>query len=110
MKIISAFILTLTASLVPSESSAHDQNRHQPGYDRRYVQHGASRTNNTSAAVAIGVGALVLGTIIATNRNNRIDNSYYPYYPGDRQVCDTIENRDHYGNLMNRRTVCYYPR
>lgn len=109
-KIVSA--LTLVSLLFSStQAIAHDRrwgvdaNRHSPYYgDRR-------GRIDTGDAVAIGLGALILGAAIGSNRrDNRPVVVQQPYYQQEQQVCETIETRDYYGNLLNRKTVCYYPR
>lgn len=83
-------------------------------HDRDYVYHDHRNRGGVSAggAVAIGIGAIILGAVIADSRRDDrpVIVQQRPYYPQHQQVCETIESRDYYGNLLNRRTVCYYPR
>ena len=109
-KIVSALVLA-SMMLSSTQAVAHDRrwgvddNRYSPYY------HGNRGRIDTGDAIAIGLGALILGAAIGnTRRDNRPVVVQQPYYQQEQQVCETIETRDYYGNLMNRRTVCYYPR
>lgn len=122
------FILALAAlSMIATPAMAQgrdhrwgvDSNRHSPyygqtrGHHRDYDRgHRRHRGVSTGEAVAIGIGALILGAAISSNNKNRRQEPEvreYQYYtpPVPRQVCETIETRDRYGNFLNRQTICY---
>lgn len=72
-----------------------------------------NRGVSTEGAIAIGVGALVLGSIIANNNNRRRDNDVVVVdrrYQQPRQVCRDIVERDYYGNPYVVDRQCWYER
>lgn len=116
-KIISA--ITIAATLAVS-TPAIAGNR---GYDYRWgVDHGGrqhsgtyrghrrDRGVSTGEAVAIGIGALILGAAISNNnRDTRVVERYE--YPNQRQpqyVCQDVVKYDYYGNPYVAVRNCWY--
>ena len=85
-----------------------DSNRHSPYHGR----HNRNKNRiNTGEAVAIGIGALILGAAIANNnRNRRVVERYE--YPQQRrqlqQVCQDVVQYDYYGNPYVAGRNCWY--
>ena len=94
-----------------------DSNRHSPYYGQHRVKHRdynrGHRHNggvSTGEAVAIGLGALILGAAISNNnRNNRVERYEQP--PQRRQsqyVCQDVIQYDYYGNPYVAGRNCWY--
>lgn len=114
---IASMLMSSTAALAGERDGRWgvDANRHSPYYGRNHDRDYRGRRGgvDTGTVVAIGLGALLLGAAIENSRRDRRPvepQQDYPYAQPDRQVCDTVETRDAYGYLLNRKTVCYYPR
>lgn len=90
------------------------------GRDDRWVEQGhrGHRGVNTGEAIAIGLGAFILGSAIAGGRNERYDERYEDeyerpryrgrdsYYRPDRNCYSTVVTEyDYYGNRYTRREV-----
>lgn len=90
-------------------SPYHAQNRgHQRDYDRGHRHRGRV---STGEAVAIGIGALILGAAIANNnnRNNRVERYEYPNQRRQSQyVCQDVIQYDYYGNPYVAGRNCWY--
>ena len=118
-KIVS--IVTMAAMLAVSTPAFAG---HRGGYDYRWgVDHGgrqdpggyrgyrSDRGVSTGEAVAIGIGALILGAAISnTNRDNRVVERYE--YPNQRRqqqyVCQDVVQYDYYGNPYVAGRNCWY--
>jgi hypothetical protein len=84
----------------------NDRNVHSPyrGQNRVVVRE-RNRGVSTEGAIAIGIGALILGSAISNNRrNNRvvIENRQ------PRQVCQDNVQYDYYGNPYVAGRNCWY--
>lgn len=102
-KLLSAIAIT-SMLLSGTVAMAHDNHRHgYRGYDHRYEhrRNDDFRRNrggvNTGEAVAIGVGALILGAAIANSNRERRERV---------QVCEDVVMYDYYGNRYYDRR-CY---
>lgn len=114
------FILALAAlSMIATPAIAggrgHDQrwgvdnNRHSPYYNKNRGHH-RDRVS-TGEAVAIGIGALILGAAIANsnNRNTRVERYEYPNQRRQSQyVCQDVVQYDYYGNPYVAGRNCWY--
>lgn len=120
------FILALAAmSMIATPAMAQsrenrwgvDSNRHSPyygqnrgghrDYDRGHRRH---RGVSTGEAVAIGLGALILGAAISNkNRNTTVVQNYeYPPVRTQTQVCQDVIKYDYYGNPYVAGRNCWY--
>lgn len=101
-KIVS--LITMAAMLAVSTPAMAKHRNHD---------HRRDRGVSTEGAIAIGIGALIVGSVIA-DRNNRRRNSEvivvdrYPQQP--RQVCQDVVQRDYYGNPYVAGRNCWYER
>ena len=118
-KIVS--LITMTAMLAVSTPAVanhkhrdyrwgNDRNVHSP-YHRQH--HRRERGVSTGEAIAIGIGALLVGSAIANSNNRRRDREVvvverYPQQP--RQVCQDIVQYDYYGNPYVAGRNCWYER
>jgi hypothetical protein len=116
-KIVS--LITMAAMLAVSTPALanHKQRDYRWGNDRNvnspYRGHHYRRGVSTGEAVAIGIGALIVGSVIADRNNRRrereviIVDSQQPRAP---QGCQDIIQYDYYGNpyVVGRR--CWYHR
>ena len=91
----------------------NDRNIHSPyrGQHRVVVRDRHRGGVSTEGAIAIGLGALILGSAIANNRrrNNEVvvvDR----YQPQPRQVCQDNVQYDYYGNPYVAGRNCWYER
>lgn len=98
--------IAITSMLLSSTAAmAHDNHRHgYRGYENRWHDHRRNdnfrRDRNgvsTEGAIAIGLGALIVGAAIANSNNQRRERV---------QVCEDIVNYDYYGNRYYERR-CY---
>ena len=93
-------------------SPYHVQNRgHQRDYDRGHQRKHHRNRVSTGEAVAIGIGALILGAAISNkNRNTTVVERYeYPqprYQP--QYVCQDVIKYDYYGNAYVAGRNCWY--
>jgi hypothetical protein len=85
-----------------------DSNRNSPYHNRH---HRRDRGVSTEGAIAIGIGALILGSAIANNRrrNNEV-NVVERHRPQLRQVCQDVVQYDYYGNPYVAGRNCWYER
>ena len=86
----------------------NDRNEHSP---YRGHKHSRKRGVSTGEAVAIGIGALIVGSVIADRNNRRREREVivverYPQQP--RQVCQDVIQRDYYGNPYVAGRNCWY--
>lgn len=121
------FILALAAlSMIATPAMAQgrdhrwgvDSNRNSPYYGQTRVNHrdydrGHRRHRggvSTGEAVAIGIGALILGAAISNkNRNTTIVERYeYPQVRTRTQVCQDVIQYDYYGNPYVTGRNCWY--
>lgn len=124
-KIVSMVVMTgmlFASSIAYAGNRDHrwgvDDNRRSPYYGhtyrnhrhydrhRDYRNHRRDRGVNTGEAVAIGLGALIVGSIIANNRNTRNDN--YEYRRTPQYVCQDVVQYDYYGNPYVTGRNCWY--
>jgi hypothetical protein len=115
-KIVS--LITMAAMLAVSTPAFadHRQRDYRWGNDRnvhspyRGLHHRRDRGVSTEGAIAIGLGALILGTAIANNnrrRNNEV--VVVERYPQQsRQVCQDVVQYDYYGNPYVAGRNCWY--
>ena len=85
----------------------NDRNVHSPYRGQHQWQHRQHRRGgvSTEGAIAIGIGALILGSAIANNRrNNR--NVIIDRQP--QQVCQDVVQYDYYGNPYVAGRNCWY--
>jgi len=108
------FILALTAlSMIATPAMAQnrdyrwgvDSNRHSPYHGKTYHRR-HDRGVSTGEAVAIGLGALILGAAIA--KNNRRERETVVYQDYRTQVCQDIVKYDYYGNPYVAGRNCWY--
>lgn len=114
------FILALTAlSMIATPAMAQnrdyrwgvDSNRSSPYYGQtrgghRDYDRGHHGRVSTGEAVAIGIGALILGAAIANN--NRRERAAPVYQEYRTQVCQDIVKYDYYGNPYVAGRNCWY--
>ena len=117
-KIVS--IITLAAMLAVSTPAfaGHRDRDYRWGVDHGGRQHSGSyrhhrrdRGVSTGEAVAIGVGALILGAAIANgNRNSRVveRHEYRDYRRQPQYVCQDVVQYDYYGNPYVAGRNCWY--
>ncbi len=89
----------------------NDRNVHSPYRGQHQRQHRRGGVS-TEGAIAIGIGALILGSAIANNnrrRNNEV-NVVERYQPQPRQVCQDVVQYDYYGNPYVAGRNCWYER
>lgn len=107
------FILALAAmSMIATPAMAQYRNGHNRSYERHdtYKRHHRDRVS-TGEAVAIGIGALILGAAIANsnNRNTRVERYEYPNHRRQTQyVCQDVIQYDYYGNPYVSGRNCWY--
>ncbi len=120
MKKIVSFITMAAMLAVSTPAFAEHRNRdYRWGNDRnihspyRGHHHRRDRGVSTGEAVAIGIGALIVGSIIADNNNRRRNREVVVverYEPQPRQVCQDVIQRDYYGNPYVAGRNCWYER
>jgi Ni/Co efflux regulator RcnB len=101
------FIASLIAvSMIATPVMAQHRNGHNRGYERHdsYKRH-HHRGIRTGEAVAIGLGALILGAAIAKNNRREREVVYQDYRT---QVCQDIIKYDYYGNPYVAGRNCWY--
>lgn len=116
-KIVS--LITMAAMLAVSTPAFadHRQRDYRWGNDRninspyRGLHHRRDRGVSTEGAIAIGIGALILGSVIANNNNRRRNPDVvvverYPQEP--RQVCKDVVQYDYYGRPYVAGRSCWY--
>jgi Ni/Co efflux regulator RcnB len=86
-----------------------DHNRHGHSEHRRSHKK-RERGVSTGGAIAIGVGGIILGAVIAnSNRNTRNDRYNYPVQQRQPQyVCQDVVQYDYYGNPYVAGRNCWY--
>ncbi len=89
----------------------NDRNVHSPYRGQnRVVVRDRNRGVSTEGAIAIGLGALILGSAIANNNRRRNNDvivvERYPQQP--QQVCQDVIQRDYYGNPYVAGRNCWY--
>jgi hypothetical protein len=116
-------LITMAAMLAVSTPAVANHNRDfRWGNDRNVQspyrgQHQWQQRQNrrggvsTEGAIAIGIGALILGSAIANNNNRRRNNDVivverYPRQP--QQVCQDVVQYDYYGNPYVAGRNCWY--
>ena len=98
------FILALAAaSMVATPALARDRGNYDRNYNRYEHRH---RGVSTGEAVAIGLGALILGAAIS--KNNRRERETVVYQDYRTQVCQDIVKYDYYGNPYVAGRNCWY--
>lgn len=103
------FIASLIAvSMIATPALAQRSDRHYGGHDRYERSHHKRhhRGINTGEAVAIGLGALILGAAIS--KNNRRERETVIYQDYRTQVCQDIVKYDYYGNPYVAGRNCWY--
>jgi hypothetical protein len=85
----------------------NDRNVHSPYRGQHQWQQRQHRRGkvSTEGAIAIGIGALILGSAIATNRR---DNRSVVIERQPRQVCQDNVQYDYYGNPYVAGRNCWY--
>lgn len=104
-KIITALV---AASMLATPAMANHRNGHDRGYER-HERH--NRGIRTGEAVAIGLGALILGAAIANNNRRTRVVEQYEYREVRRRpqyVCEDVVNYDYYGNPYVSGRNCWY--
>jgi Ni/Co efflux regulator RcnB len=97
------FIASLIAvSMIATPVLARDRGRYDRSYERHERHHRGIRTGE---AVAIGLGALILGAAIAKNNRREREVIYQDYRT---QVCQDIIKYDYYGNPYVVGRNCWY--
>lgn len=110
-KIIAAFV---AFSLISTPAVAQHRNNHYRGYERHdtYNRHNRDRGVSTGEAVAIGLGALILGAAIANSNNRnttRVERYEQPVQRRQSQyVCQDVVQYDYYGNPYVSGRNCWY--
>jgi hypothetical protein len=116
-------LITMAAMLAVSTPAVANHNRDfRWGNDRNVQspyrgQHQWQQRQNrrggvsTEGAIAIGIGALILGSAIANNNNRRRNNDVivverYPRQP--QQVCQDVVQYDYYGNPYVAGRNCWH--
>jgi hypothetical protein len=83
----------------------NDRNVHSPYRGQTRVRDRHRGGVSTEGAIAIGIGALILGSVISNNRRNNgvvIENRQ------PRQVCQDNVQYDYYGNPYVAGRNCWY--
>lgn len=102
------FIASLIAvSMMATPAFAQHRDRQYGSYERyeRYERH-HRRGVSTGEAVAIGLGALIIGSAIAKNSRRERETVIYQDYR--TQVCQDIVKYDYYGNPYVAGRNCWY--
>lgn len=118
-KLISAavaatLLVTSNVAIARDHRWGVDSNQHSPHHDRSYRDHGHRHNRggvSTGEAVAIGLGALILGSAIAnSNRDSRYEPRYEQrvYRRPAQYVCQDIVQHDYYGNPYVSGRNCWY--
>ena len=103
------FIASLIAvSMIATPALAQRSDRHYNGYNNYERSHHKRhhRGVSTGEAVAIGLGALIIGSAIA--KNNRRERETVIYQDYRTQVCQDIVKYDYYGNPYVAGRNCWY--
>lgn len=101
------FIASLIAvSMIATPALAQRSDRQYKSYERyeRYERHHRKGVS-TGEAVAIGLGALILGAAISKNNRREREVIYQDYRT---QVCQDIVKYDYYGNPYVAGRNCWY--
>lgn len=112
-------LITMTAMLAVSTPAVanHKQRDYRWGNDRNvhspYRGHNHRRGGvSTGEAIAIGIGALIVGSVIADRNNRRREREVIVVeryeQPQPRQVCQDVIQRDYYGNPYVAGRSCWY--
>lgn len=111
-KIVS--VITMAAMLAVSSPAMANHRQYDPRWGVDHNWRHRDRGVSTGGAVAIGLGALILGAAIANNnnRNPRVIERYeYPIQRRQpRQVCQDIIQYDYYGDPYVAGRNCWYER
>lgn len=98
----------IAVSMIATPALARDRGGYERGYERHERHHRGIRTGE---AVAIGLGALILGAAIAkNNRNTRVveQYEYREYRRPSQYVCEDVIKYDYYGNPYVAGRNCWY--
>lgn len=106
MKKLIATIAAVSMLVTPALAEARHRDNHN-----RIEQHHRDRGLSTGGAIAIGIGALILGSAIASSNRQRqtrteepqYEPQYQPQYQAPVQyqyVCQNEYVRDYYGNYI----------
>ncbi len=106
MKKFIASLIAMSMIATPALAQRHDRNyssyeRYERSYHKRHHK-GVS----TGEAVAIGLGALILGAAIS--KNNRRERETVVYQDYRTQVCQDVVKYDYYGNPYVAGRNCWY--
>lgn len=109
------FIASLIAvSMMATPALAQRSDRHYNGYNNYERSHHHKRHRggvSTGEAVAIGIGALILGAAISNKNRNTTVVERYEYREHRRQtqyVCQDVIQYDYYGNPYVAGRNCWY--
>ena len=97
MKKLFTFLAAVSMLVAPTVAEA--RGRHNDG------RHHRERGVSTGEAVAIGIGALILGAAISKNNRREREVVYQDYRT---QVCQDIVKYDYYGNPYVAGRNCWY--
>lgn len=115
--VAATMLLTSNVAFARDPRWGVDSNRHSPYYGQTYRDYrdydrGHRRHRNgvsTGEAVAIGIGALILGAAISnSNRNTRVERNTYPVQRPQQYVCQDVIQYDYYGNPYVAGRNCWY--
>lgn len=115
IKSIVSSIVAISVLATPVVAEANGRGDHRAERNERYDRHRGGRVN-TGEAIAIGVGALILGAAIGSRRDQEVEREVYDreyeyhyrnrdaYYRRDRncRIAEVTEY-DYYGNRYIRR-------
>lgn len=109
-KIVSAIVL---AAMLCTSTSAFARDYHQRWSHSHSNHRHHDRGVSTGEAVAIGLGALIVGAAIASSKNNRYEryeyrNDYRNEYRPRQYVCQAVVKYDYYGNPYVVGRNCWY--
>lgn len=106
MKKFIASLIAVSMLATPALAQRSDRHYGYERYERNYHHKRHHRGVSTGEAVAIGLGALILGAAIS--KNNRRERETVIYQDYRTQVCQDIIKYDYYGNPYVAGRNCWY--